>query len=78
MNSKKSNNRKNKRNNKTKRNTKLKSRKSIKKTVKYTSGKHKRQNKKHQQGGEPEYLKVEGMKLPDLTIPDQYGLLFDN
>ena len=49
---------------------KLKSRKSVKKIS--------RKQKKHQKGGECQYLKVEGMKLPDLTIPDQYGLLFDN
>ena len=49
---------------------KLKSRKSVKKIP--------RKQKKYQNGGECEYLKVEGMKLPDLTIPDQYGLLFDN
>ena len=49
---------------------KLKSRKSVKKIS--------RKQKKHQKGGECQYLKVEGMKLPDLNIPDQYGLLFDN
>jgi hypothetical protein len=69
MNSKKSirkSHKSHKKNNK----NKLKSRKSVKKIS--------RKQKKHQKGGECQYLKVEGMKLTDLTIPDQYGLLFDN
>ena len=80
MNSKKLIRKTYKRNNK----NKLKSRK----TIKHSTRKHKKQNKtknlsktlnkRKQNGGECQYLKVEGMKLPDLTIPDQYGLLFDN
>jgi sortase (surface protein transpeptidase) len=34
-----------------------------------------RKSKKRQNGGECEYLKVQGVDLPDLKIPEQYGLL---
>jgi hypothetical protein len=34
-----------------------------------------RKSKKRQNGGECEYLKVQGFDLPDLKIPEQYGLL---
>jgi hypothetical protein len=36
---------------------------------------HSRKSTKKQNGGECEYLKVHGMNIPDLKIPDQYGLL---
>jgi len=45
--------------------TKRQSRKSIKS----------RKSKKRQNGGECEYLKVQGIDLPDLKIPEQYALL---
>lgn len=34
-----------------------------------------RKSKKRQNGGECEYLKVQGFDLPDLKIPEQYALL---
>jgi len=34
-----------------------------------------RKTKKRQNGGECEYLKVQGFDLPDLKIPEQYALL---
>jgi sortase (surface protein transpeptidase) len=34
-----------------------------------------RKSKKRQNGGECEYLKVQGVDLPDLKIPEQYALL---
>jgi hypothetical protein len=34
-----------------------------------------RKSKKRQNGGECEYLKVQGIDLPDLKIPEQYALL---
>ena len=57
---------------------KLKSRKTVKKISRKQNKILSKTLKRKQKGGECEYLKVEGMKLPDLTIPDQYGLLFDN
>ncbi len=42
------------------------------------SGSKRKGNGKKQRGGECDYLKVQGMTLPDLKIPDQYAALSDN
>jgi hypothetical protein len=42
------------------------------------SGSKRKGQGKKQRGGECEYLKVQGMTLPDLKIPDQYAALSDN
>ncbi len=61
--------------------TKSKSKKQTKKLIKGRSRKsqrkHSRKSKRSrkQNGGECEYLKVQGFNLPDLKIPEQYGLL---
>jgi hypothetical protein len=63
--------------------TKSKSKKQTKKLIKGRSRKSQRKHsrksqRKHsrkQNGGECEYLKVQGFNLPDLKIPEQYGLL---
>ncbi len=39
------------------------------------NSKKSKKSKKRQNGGECEYLKVQGFDLPDLKIPEQYGLL---
>jgi hypothetical protein len=39
------------------------------------SRKSQRKHSRKQNGGECEYLKVQGFNLPDLKIPEQYGLL---
>jgi hypothetical protein len=65
----------------------LKSR-SLRLSKKHNKKNNKKNNKKHnnkhnnklnnQRGGECEYIKVQGMTLPDLKIPDQYALLSEN
>ncbi len=58
--------------------TKSKSKKQTKKLIKGRSRKSQRKHSRKQNGGECEYLKVQGMTLPDLKIPDQYALLSED
>lgn len=55
--------------------SKSKSKKQTKKLIKGRSRKSQRKHSRKQNGGECEYLKVQGFNLPDLKIPEQYGLL---
>lgn len=60
----------------TKKNLKSRSLRLSKKNSKRNNKSNNKRNK--QRGGECEYLKVQGMTLPDLKIPDQYALLSEN
>ena len=62
---------------------KLKSRsksksKKQKKTKRLTKRRKHNNQRKRQYGGECEYLKVQGLTLPDLKIPDQFALISEN
>jgi hypothetical protein len=50
-------------------------RKMTKRNSRKMTKRNSRKSKKRQNGGECEYLKVQGFDLPDLKIPEQYGLL---
>ncbi len=64
-----------------KKNVSRKSKSKLQKKLKSNSKRltrRRKQKTKSQHGGECEYLKVHGMTLPDLKIPDQFALISEN